>query len=382
MWTAEGWVLPLVCFVVGAALGLATAWWSKRRSEADLTVADPSEAIDATVELVAEHLPVAVLVFSSTGRVRYANKQACALLFEGESAEGRDFLQLASNAPAAVSHALMGSEDTLFTLDHEGTQQTFQTMHRKVVIESAEYELLLINPLTREVSRRELDVLKKVIRVINHELNNSLASLSSLVSSGRFVVEHPEKIASLPRVLDGIEARTQHLQHFLSDYAQLSKLPAARARQVQWGPLLERLRQLFPTVSVVEPFPDEAWFDEVQVEQALINMLKNAHEAGGDASEVSIVVRLVDQQQEIGVLDRGAGFSQEALSSGLLPFYTTKEQGSGVGLAMCREVADNHRGTLRIRNREEGGSAVYLVLPTQGQPNEHAPSVALTLTRT
>lgn len=85
---------------------------------------------------------------------------------------------------------------------------------------------------------------------------------------------------------------------------------------------------------------------------------------------------------EIGVLDRGKGFSKEALQHGLLPFFSTKQGGSGLGLALCREIAEGHDGSLRVKAREGGGSAIYLTLPHREKQRGQGTSVALTLTRT
>jgi signal transduction histidine kinase len=208
-----------------------------------------------------------------------------------------------------------------------------------------------------------------------------LASMSSLVSSARFIIDHPNELDRLGRVLDGIEGRTTHLKHFLNEYAALSRLPRSRPREVPWRPLLARLQQLYPEARIGEPPAESGWFDETQIEQALINLLKNAIEAGGSPRDVELVFRRLDDAIELGVLDRGGGFSAEALQQGLLPFYSTKETGSGVGLALCREVADGHGGSLRIKARDGGGSAVYLVLALKAAPRANR-SLALSLTRT
>jgi signal transduction histidine kinase len=369
----------LAGFASGVLLALALVWLVTRLRE---QARDEEEHGASPVSAVAEHLPVAVLSYAADGRIRYANRPAEALMFRGQSALGKNFLHLLELAPEPVRDALLGSGDTLFTLDHEGEVETFQMMRREVVIGAEPHFLLLINPLTREVSRREIDVLKKVIRVISHELNNSLASMASLLGSARFIVERPENLPKLARVIDGLEERTRHLQKFLGEYGALSKLPKPRPREVDLGQLQTHLGELFPGVNVMLPVAETGWFDETQVEQALINLLKNAREAGGPEDEVQLVWRQQQNALEIGVLDRGKGFSKEALQHGLLPFFSTKPGGSGVGLALCREVVEGHGGSLRIKAREGGGSAVYLTLPHREHSRGVSSSVALTLTRT
>ncbi len=110
--------------------------------------------------------------------------------------------------------------------------------------------------------------------------------------------------------------------------------------------------------------PREAgWFDAGQIEQALINLLKNAHESGSDAGDVALAIARVGVEWRIEVADRGPGMSQTVLSQALLPFYSTKRSGTGLGLALAREIAESHGGRIALANREDGGLRVTLALP-------------------
>jgi two-component system nitrogen regulation sensor histidine kinase NtrY len=99
------------------------------------------------------------------------------------------------------------------------------------------------------------------------------------------------------------------------------------------------------------------------VEQALINLLKNARESGSEPAGIELAVELVPQGFTIEVRDRGPGFTQAALENALVPFYSTKQTGTGLGLTLCREIVEAHGGRLRIANREAGGAVVTLFLP-------------------
>ena len=127
--------------------------------------------------------------------------------------------------------------------------------------------------------------------------------------------------------------------------------------------LFERLRAVVAFRLVESPPQRTASFDTVQLEQALINLLKNARESGSDADGIELSVARAAQGFAIEVRDRGPGFTMAALENALVPFYSTKETGTGLGLTLCREIIEAHGGRLRIANREGGGAVVSLWLP-------------------
>jgi signal transduction histidine kinase len=123
-----------------------------------------------------------------------------------------------------------------------------------------------------------------------------------------------------------------------------------------------------------------AHFDRSQLEQVLINLLKNAREAGGPEEAVCLGTSIRDDGELTFVVeDRGPGMSPEVLESAMLPFFSTKEGGSGLGLAICREIIEAHGGTIRLENREGGGLAVTCSLP--GPRPKPTPKARLTLSR-
>ena len=109
------------------------------------------------------------------------------------------------------------------------------------------------------------------------------------------------------------------------------------------------------------------------MEQALLNLLKNAHESGSVPGDVELSVRRVQDALRIDVLDRGAGMSDAVLANALVPFYSTKRSGTGLGLALAREIAEAHGGRVTLANREGGGLAVTLILPALPAPVENKP---------
>lgn len=326
--------------------------------------------------------PFAIVFYADAGRIVYANRFAQQLFFEEQPAEGKNFLRLVQSGPMAFRPALLGARDEIAGFDIDGQRETYHFARRTFPFADEPHTLLVVRQLTREVARHEIEVLKRVVRLISHEVNNSLGPVSSLIHSARQIVKSGERLERLERVFHTVDERAKHLAEFIAGYAALAKLPRPQPRDVDWGALLARLRALYPEAQLLALEGARGHFDPVQIEQALINLLKNASEAGGPLDQVKLEVNeLEGGAVEVRVMDAGAGFTPDALEHALLPFYTSKPGGSGVGLALVREVVDAHGGQLTLGGRAGGGALVTLRLPGRAKPIDPAERARLTLTR-
>ncbi len=327
------------------------------------------------LDTIVQNTPVALILTGPGGKIALANLAARQLLGDGRSLAGMDFAGIVAPLPATLREALVGEADRIFAVTlPDGSEETFHHSTRAFRLQGQPHRLRLLRRMTRELSRAEVATWKRVIRVLSHELNNSLAPISSLAHSGAELARRGDT-ERLPGVLHSIGERAAHLHGFLSGYARFAKLPAPRREAVDWPLFLDRLATLGEFRLLGELPAQPGWFDPAQVEQALLNLIKNAHESGSDPDQVALRLGHQGGELRIEVLDRGPGMSEAVLAQALLPFYSTKRSepgsqgGTGLGLALAREIAEAHDGRIALANRRNGGLRVAINLP------QHAPRV-------
>jgi nitrogen fixation/metabolism regulation signal transduction histidine kinase len=313
------------------------------------------------LDTVVQNSPTALLLVDAHERLVLANLAARSLLNDGRAMVGLPFAEVAAGCPPSLRQLLEARRDGLFSVRIGQEEETFHLSQRDFRLHGRPHRMLLIKRLTRELNRQEVQTWKKVIRVISHELNNSLAPISSLAHSGRELARQGDTARLLP-VFDTIAERARHLDAFIRGYARFARLPQPRPEAVAWDEFLAQLARQQAFVLTTPP-PATGRFDRAQIEQALINLLKNAHESGSPAAAVELQVIERGAEVRIEVRDRGSGMSETVLANALLPFYSTKRSGTGLGLALAREIAEAHGGRIAIANREGGGLTVSLTLP-------------------
>lgn len=318
------------------------------------------------LDTMVQNTPVAMLLVADSriqgGTIVYANGAAGQLLFDGRRLEGQALASIVEASSPSLREALARGADGLFSTGEGEEEDVYHLARSSFLLNGRHHELLLLRRLTDELRRQEVQTWKKVIRVISHELNNSLAPLASLAHSGAELVRRGQ-MERLPQILHTIGERTRHLDGFIQGYARFAKLPAPRLAPCQWNALVERLAAQVPFRVDGELPQEEALFDTAQIEQALLNLLKNAHESGSATEDIVLRIRRVQDMWRVVVCDRGSGMSEAVLANALVPFYSTKRSGTGLGMALAREITEAHGGRITLANRKHGGLAVTLLLP-------------------
>ncbi len=321
-------------------------------------------AVEATALLhrVMEEVDVAVFAFDDQERLRLVNRAGERLL--GESA---DHLLSRDAGALGLAELLEGAQVRTAAKTFPGGPGRWDVRRSLFREQGLPHKLLVITDLSNTLREEERQAWKRLIRVLGHELNNSLAPIRSMASTLAFLLDRQPDDWKEDMVsgLEIIGNRSEALIRFMAAYARLAKLPPPRLAPFDLALLIRRIAALETRLPVyVEKGPEiTVEGDADQIEQLLINLTRNAVDAalltGGG---VGVSWRVAGAFVEVRVEDEGPGLSNT--DNLFVPFYTTKPEGSGIGLVLSRQIAEAHGGTLTLENRfEDRGCEALLRLP-------------------
>ncbi len=325
-------------------------------------------AVEATelMRKVLEEVDLAIFAFDEEKKLRLVNRAGVRLL--GQPAErvvGRSADEL------RLADLLTGPVPRTLELAHPGGTGRWEVRRSRVRQEGLPLELLVLSDLSRALREEERRMWKRIIRVLSHEINNSLAPIKSISGSLATLVERRPPPADfeqdMEKGLSVIQTRAEALGRFMSTYATLARLPQPELAAVDVPELVRRVAMLETRLPIeVRAGPDlVVRADRDQLEQALINLIRNAVDATlemGEGGAVAVGWELLDGALQLLVDDEGPGLSDNA--NLFVPFYTTKPGGSGIGLVLSRQIVEGHGGRLELEDRgERRGARARMVLP-------------------
>jgi nitrogen fixation/metabolism regulation signal transduction histidine kinase len=323
-------------------------------------------ALEATALLrrVMEEIDVAIFAFDAAHALRLVNRSGAALLArEPEQLLGRDAASL------GLATSLAGDTPRVDTLTFPGRAGRWEVRRGTFRQSGLPHQLLVLTDVSRALSDEERQAWKRLIRVLSHELNNSLAPIKSIADSLLALITRdpapPDQREDLRKGLGVIASRSESLSRLMAAYARLARLPPPRLERVAIQDWVRRVVALETRRPVaIRPGPNVAiQADGGQLDQLLINLVRNAVDATLEANgAVEVGWETRNGQLDVWVRDEGAGLADTA--NLFVPFYTTKPDGSGIGLALSRQIAEAHGGTLTLSNQVTGpGCEARLTLP-------------------
>jgi two-component system, NtrC family, nitrogen regulation sensor histidine kinase NtrY len=325
-------------------------------------------ALEATALLarVIEEIDVAILAFDAGEALRLANRAGARLLAQpAERILGRSAEEL------GLARCLREEQAGGFEQAFPGASGRWEVRRSAFRQGGQPMRLLVITDVSRVLRLEERQTWQRLVRVLGHEINNSLAPISSIAASlGELSHRAPRPAdwdADLAKGLEVIGSRADSLTRFMAAYARLARLPPPQRTPVDIGACVRRVAGLETRCAVrIDGGPDVVVSaDGTQLEQLLINLVGNAVDASRERGGVVAVSWDVSADSlQVRVRDEGQGVADTA--NLFVPFYTTKPHGSGIGLVLSRQIAEAHGGTLTLRNRSPGpGAEARLMLPLQ-----------------
>ncbi len=323
-------------------------------------------ALEATALLrkVMEEIDVAVFAFDGAHRLRLVNRAGERLLNQPS-----ERLLTADASALGLGEYLEGEPTRTAQRTFPGTTGRWGIARSTFREGGLPHNLLVITDLTRPLREEELQAWQRLVRVLGHELNNSLTPIKSIAGSlGALIARDPKPEDwedDMRRGLSVIATRSESLSRFMGAYARLAKLPRPVLRAVGIAEVVQRVAGLETRVPViVEPGPDvTVQADCDQLEQLLINLVRNGADASFESGgKLDVGWQRSNGQLEIWICDEGPGIANPA--NLFVPFFTTKPGGSGIGLVLSRQIAEAHGGSLTLANRPDGhGVEARLSLP-------------------
>jgi nitrogen fixation/metabolism regulation signal transduction histidine kinase len=334
------------------------------------------------LETLIEHVPVAIISVGDGGAVSLLNNAARRLLDSAAETTVGELDRYGASFQQDVNRAATGDR-TLTRARIDGVERQLILSTTQITMGGNVRRLISLQDIQTELDATELSAWQDMVRVLSHEIGNSITPIASLARTADDMVvdlreriddrgETAELISDIHDAIDTITRRSEGLMRFVKSYRELTRLPPPKKRQISLRSYFARLERLLAAewsdrgVTLHMGAPAEGLTiaaDESLLDQAIINVVRNAADAASaaDDPQVWLDARLSERGRPvIEIADNGSGFDAEIAEKIFLPFFTTKADGSGIGLSLARQVMLLHRGAISARPRDGGGALFQL----------------------
>jgi two-component system nitrogen regulation sensor histidine kinase NtrY len=326
------------------------------------------EALEAgaLLQKVIADVDIALFAFDGDGRLRLVNR-AGAELFN----ESRDGLRGMSARELGLASMLVEPSGRIVSHEFPAGTGRWELRRRSIREAGRPLDLLVITDVSRALREEERQAWRRLVRVIGHELNSSLTPIKSMAGTLRKLIARDPLPADWQADADSglaiIHDRAEALARFMGAYARLARLPPPARSETDLGMLVARAASLYGNRITIQGGPAVSLsVDADQMEQVMINLMKNSIEAIGDDGTVNVDWRTSDDSVSISVEDDGPGLAHT--DNLWVPFFTTKPGGTGLGLVLCREIVENHGGEIQLANRSDGSGCIARVMLPASSP--------------
>lgn len=364
--------------------GMASAY--RRINDVFQEISLSEESSQSFLEVIIEQVGVALVGFRmESGEITLINKEAKELL---QKPYIRNIAVLKNMEPRLYKLFIDmdGREKRLLTIQREKEKLKLSVVARELILEGHRYKLFALQNIRSELEQAEIDSWIKLIKVLTHEIKNSaipISTLSDVVTQrlttpngDRTILENltEEEWNELSTALKTIQRRSKGLVDFIESYGKLTKLPKPEIKLIDGYELVSSVSDLlqpqFDKKNVSAKINIEPGLkfkgDMIQLEQVLINLVKNALEAIEMSSgEINLEAFQEGSKVYLIISDNGKGMTQETLDNIFVPFYTTKHKGTGIGLSVSRQIIRAHHGELHVSSTENNGTTFEIILKSE-----------------
>ena len=323
---------------------------------------------------IVEHVDIGLLGYNQNQEVILMNKALQRLLRKSYLVKFTDLETINQQLWERVKDMKPGSRE-LVKLNIEDKLQQVAIQCTELKLKDDFYRLLSFQNIQNELEEQELIAWQKLIRILTHEIMNSVAPISSLSSTISNIMEQDTDvdIQQIKRSLKVINKRSEGLLSFTETYRTLTRIPPPRFQSVNGNLMLEEIATLFEVESKEKGITLELALphqtihfqaDPALFEQVLINLVRNAFDAvhGRPEPKVKLHLKKSGSKISIVVVDNGIGISEETMEQVFVPFFTTKEHGSGIGLSLSRQIVRLHKGIMELQSKEGEGTVISITI--------------------